>query len=44
MINTGGQVSYCLHSSGKILLLSIQSTQGFGENDLFVSFLGDDGI
>ncbi|MCL2040380.1 MAG: OmpA family protein [Bacteroidetes bacterium] len=41
--NTGGKGSYCLASSGKILILSIQGTDGLGSSDLYVSFLNDDG-
>ncbi len=41
--NTGGKGSYCLASSGKILILSIQGADGYGGSDLYVSFLNDDG-
>jgi outer membrane protein OmpA-like peptidoglycan-associated protein len=41
--NTGGKGSYCLASSGKVLILSIQGSDGLGGNDLYVSFLNDDG-
>jgi hypothetical protein len=42
--NTGGKGSYCLASCGKILILSVQASSGMGDNDLFVSFLENDGI
>ena len=40
--NTGGKGSYCLASSGRILILSIQGSDGIGGNDLYVSFLNND--
>ncbi|MDR0926592.1 MAG: OmpA family protein [Ignavibacteria bacterium] len=42
--NTSGRGSYCLASSGKVLLASMQRSDGFGGNDMYVSFLDDDGV
>jgi outer membrane protein OmpA-like peptidoglycan-associated protein len=42
--SSGGKGSYCLASSGKVLLSSIQRNGGYGGNDIYVSFLQDDGI
>ena len=42
--NVGGKGSYCLASNGKTLILSVTSGAGYGSNDLFVSFMGDDGV
>ena len=41
--NNAPRGSYCLASSGKILLSSIQRRDSYGGNDLYVSFLQDDG-
>ena len=35
--------SYCLAGNGKVMILSIQREDSYGENDLYVSFLEDDG-
>lgn len=37
--NESKNVSYCLHSSGKIMLISAQLKETRGGNDLYVSFL-----
>lgn len=36
--------SYCLASNGRILLLSVDRNEGYGGNDLYVSFLQGNGI
>lgn len=36
--------SFCLASSGKVFVSSLNRNDGYGSNDLYVSFLQDDGV
>ena len=42
--NNASRGSYCLASNGKIIISSIQRNDSYGGNDLYVSFLQDNGI